>query len=339
MSNIIDTDSKIISSDRYGFGQPTLCRCSSTLMFAAHINDSSQLEIHKSINSGDNWTLVKTFTETDPEDFEMCAIDATSAAIAFIYGSNQKVYVTDDNGSTWVEKLAETHSLVKKSNIAYDPLESRLWKVFTRGDIFDLDYSDNKGDNWTSVNYDTNLGVGNFHASDMDINPLNSDVYVTIICEDTTNFERIYIFSKTGSYKSNSVLGFDTDWADACIIIDSGDNDYVITGYKHTDSKWYIAYAKNGTLDTSNFLLGSGAEVNYNDLVIPGSLSCAVDGDDNIYAFYTKASDEKCYYRKYNGSTWESETILVGIANDRISTEKRPISGSNKLHFVYYKAP
>jgi len=88
MANIIDTDSKIIVGDQFGFGQPTLCRCSSTLMFAAHINDSSQLEIHKSINNGLNWTLVKTFTETDPGDFEIAAIDATSAAIVFEYGDN-----------------------------------------------------------------------------------------------------------------------------------------------------------------------------------------------------------------------------------------------------------
>lgn len=336
MANQIDTDSKIIAADQFGFGQPALCRCSDILMFTAHINDSSQLEIHKSVNNGINWSLVKTFSETDPGDFEMVSIDSTSAAIVFMYtGNDYKIYVTSNSGSTWIQKHTISGTYCEKANLAYDSIENRLWLSSRDDTTTYLAYSDNKGDNWTNTYHA--FGTSGDQVVDMDINPTNSKPYIIIAGSGSVEAKR-YIFSKTGDYESVDSLGT-SYFHDTCIIVDSNSNDFIITGYKHSDNKYYIAYAKNGVLDTSNFLLGSGAESNYSDLIIPGSLSAAVDGDDNIYAFYTKKSNEKTYYRKYTGSTWESEVELIAIANDRISTEKRPISGSDKLHYVYYTAP
>jgi len=270
----------------------------------------------------------------------MCAIDSASAAIIFNDGTTMKLYVTIDSGLTWIEKLS-IGSLISKPNIAYDLMEDRLWLSYlisVGNATIRLRYSDNKGDNWTIVDYSTGQSI--HEINDMDISPLNSKVYIVLHSDNSETLYR-YIFSKTGNYESMANSGGASEFFDTCIVVDSVGNDWIITGwnsYVGGGDGSRIIYLENGVgAGTDKTLFGVANT--YSELIIPGSLCCAVDGDDNIYAFYTKASDEKTYYRKYNGSTWESEVELIGIANDRISTEKRPIAGSDKLNFVYYRAP
>ena len=77
------------------------------------------------------------------------------------------------------------------------------------------------------------------------------------------------------------------------------------------------------------------------NIIVKGSSSIGVDEDDNVYVYYTKTSDEKTYYRKYDAgeASWETETELIADANVRINTEKHVLAGSTKLHYVYYKQP
>lgn len=338
MANQIDTDAKVMTGNDYGFGHPAICRLSNTVMLAAHINQSDELEIHKSTNNGVNWTLKKTLSNATG-CFNIIPMTSTKAGLVYQKNNNEfEVWVTTDAGENWTDKLDMTTqiSASDKSILLYDNNIGRLHFIYmsTAGGGILGKYSNNDGDNWTnwagSIIADGNL-------ADADINLLNNYIYISYFYGATSNNYYKH-FNSIGTYVGTSGnLGFaGRTYHDKNLVIDSLGNRYFIYVQRWDvfPNNEILYVRKNEGL---GYILG-GQVPNY---IIKGSVSIGIDEDDNVYVFYTKTSDEKTYYRKYNAgiTTWEVEVELIGVANNRINTEKHVLSGSNKLHFVYYKAP
>ena len=67
-----------------------------------------------------------------------------------------------------------------------------------------------------------------------------------------------------------------------------------------------------------------------------GNFSVGVDGNDDLFIFYTNP-DGTLYYIKYDhvGDSWGSETLYVSKGY-RPSVEKHVIGSSNKMQVVYF---
>ena len=89
---------------------------------------------------------------------------------------------------------------------------------------------------------------------------------------------------------------------------------------------WFLDVHKN----TSRILRMQGY------IAKSGMLSLGIDGDYNVYIFYVKYSYEKCYMKKYNGSTWESEIAITTGDGLRPSCEQHSLLSASKLNFVFY---
>jgi len=343
MPNQIDNDSKIIAGDDRGFGHPAIVRCSDTLMFAGHVNDSDELEIHKSIDNGSSWTLVKTITDiAGARKFSLIAINSTSAGFIYSYFNTNygyQIYITTNSGTDWTLKKTENYTgtlFDAKYLLIYNSNISRLYAVAMRGTQFVGRYTDNLGDSWTDWS-----GTGGVYSNlvDVDIDYLTNYIYVYYHYSGSppTYVHYWKSFTSNGTYIAQStVLGVTGNtYPDQNLAIDSLGNRY-------------ITYVKNVTATLRDYLMvrkneGSETQLFYVDLaspqIIKGSVAINVDANDNIYVFYTKIADGKTYYKMYNGSTWGTETELIGVANNRINCEKHVLEGSDKLHFAYYRQP
>jgi len=320
-SNIIDNDAKVIAGDDYGFGHPSICRLSTTIMLTTHINESNELEIHKSTNDGVNWTLKKTLANASG-CFNLIPMTSTKAGLVYQKNSNEfEVWVTTDAGENWTNKLDITVGIDSndKATLLYNSNLGRLYVISHMvGDTYPtgIKYSDNDGDSWSSK-----VGSTAKDIIDGDISLIDNKIY----CYSIVN---IYIYEEEwdsdGSNYASTQIYTGTPHS-VNVVVDSQGNRWVC----YITDKLYIR--KNKIDETELFA----------DAIIKGSISIGVDEDDNVYVYYTKTSDEKTYYRKYDAltTTWETEVELIGVANNRINTEKHVLGGSDKLHFVYYKAP
>jgi len=337
MANQIDTDAKVIAGDNYGFGHPAICRLSNTVMLAAHINQSDELEIHKSIDNGLNWTLKKSLPNASG-CFNFVVINPSRAAIVYQKNNNEfEVWVDyGDAGENWSNKLDLTTGILSnnKALLLYDSNLGRLHIIWQGTSYFYGKYSDNNGVDWTiwtSSSLSDNL-------ADVDINLSNNYIYVSHFYGATTN-NYYYWYDSFGTYKGNTGnLGTaGNTYYDKNLAIDSAGNRYFAYVRNNTSGGYEkLEIHRNEGSATILFYPGVGVPI-----IVKGSTSIGIDEDDNVYVYYTKTSDEKTYYRKYDAgtATWEAEVELIADANVRINTEKHVLAGSNKLHFCYYKQP
>lgn len=339
MANQIDNDAKVIAGDDYGFGHPAICRLSSTVMFVAHINESDELEIHKSIDDGLNWVLKKSLTSAS-RFFQLIFMTSTKAALVYLKNANEfEVWVTTDSGENWANKLDITIGVDSndKAALLYNSSLGRLY-VFSHMQVANgymyNQYSDNDGDTWTG----TEQGGSSADLADVDIDLITNYIYVVYFYGlPANNYYRWFNSSGTLLGTSANLGEAGNTYHDKNFAIDSVGNRYFV-------------YIKNTTATLRDYLMvrrneGAETQLFYVDVdspqIIKGSTSIGIDEDDNVFVYYTKTSDEKTYYRKYNAgtSTWEAEVELIAVANNRINCEKHILALSNKLHFVYYQAP
>lgn len=337
MGNIIDDDAKVIVGDDYSFGHPAICRLSDTVMLAGHINDSDELEIHKSTDKGLNWTLKKSLPNASG-CFNFAVISSTKVGLVYQKNDNEfEVWVSIDSGDNWTNKLdiTDINASDSKSILLYDTNINRLHIVYEKtGADMAGKYSDNNGDSWTNWSDLSALNSGNIYDGDIDL--ITNNVYV---CFEYTISHHIYAgkISSTGSYISSYNYG------------ETGHVYHDVNFAVDLSGNTYFAHIKRNTTTSKEKLVVSRNEATEVDLYTPdtdniivkGSTSIGVDQDDNVFVYYTKTSDEKTYYRKYDAgiSTWEAEVELIAVANNRINTEKHILALSNKLHFAYYQQP
>lgn len=337
MANQIATNSKVIGGTDEGFGHPAICRLSTTVMLAAHINESDELELHKSINDGVAWTLKKTLSNASG-CFNLISMTSTKAGLVYQKNSNEfEVWVSTDSGDTWTNKLDITSMMSDaEARLIYNGSLGRLYlthRATTATSDYMVKYSDNDGASWTDG---VTLVSWIYNPVDIDINPINNYIYIPVWFS-TVYRNYIWIFDSVGTQTSIPDYGaVGNEYHDKNLAIDSTGNWYFAYVRRYTStSKEYLTVRKNGGSETDLYAPDT------DNIIIKGSSSIGIDEDDNVFVYYTKTSDEKTYYRKYDAgtSTWEAEVELIAVANNRINTEKHVLALSNKLHFVYYQAP
>jgi len=313
MANLIDNDAKVIIPGNYGYGHPTVVSFDDGTLFAGHINDLGDLEIHKSEDDGSSWVINQTIVPSSGiVYFNLCYRHTASVDELFVLYSDgvttYKVRKRDDEGS-W--SLVYTLSPVRSNTkvlLRFDRTNDYLQIVY-RLDTNNMKskYSTDGGSSWNSG---LTFGLaGILHDFDL---YANGDILFSF------EYATVVRFSKTGVYVS-ATAGLGTGYKWKNLLVNSSNN-WLEVGYNSGSTQIEMA----GLL-TDTWVVGIN------------NLKVGIDGDDNIYIFYTKTSDEKVYYRKYDGS-WGSETLLVNIANNKFNCEKRSVPSINMLHYIYYTA-
>ena len=343
MATIIDNDAITQGETELGFSHPAIIRCSSNLMFVGHINSSNELEIHKSTDGGETWTLHHTFTDlAGYNSFCLVPIDSTTAGVVYTSDNDHwKFYKTADSGASWVFKKEYDASGydVKKVLISYNINANRLcifWHIGGSSPYIRCYYSSDKGETFSQP-YDDLDGADFFY--DIDKLETGSTIKFYVLYSSDSNKANLKVKEFKVANWGNTVYSFSESgyiYHNAQIVIDSAGNDYIIYIKRNTsNSKEQLIVRRNG-----------GSEIVLYDpdtshIIVNGSLSIACDNDDNIYVYYTKKSDEKTYYKKYNAGTsqWESEIKFIDVINNRINTEKHVLAGSSRVNYIFYKQP
>ena len=344
MAHLIDNDSKIITERAEGFGQPSIIRTSGGRIYTGHINDSGYLEIHYSDNSGVNWTLDTTFTDdTGIDMFSFAVSDLDDVFVTFSYATATDVYTLkvkkrDHTAGTWSEILNETS--IGSDSFANQIKPGIVWNrgaLLTRLHIFWCEsfdenninlknkYTDNYGSSWSDGSDKTISGGRNDFLCSID--SIISSGNVVIWLKDTYSGYRIdeYIFTSLGVYSGER---YDSNYgAQGVMVIDSNDNKWKL----YYDPGYYRLSVWQNTVKEFEDIEGT-------DWIKYGMLAIGCDGSDNIYIFYVKSGDEKCYYKKYDKGTdtWGSETELTSGDGLRIGCEQHSLISSDVLHLVYY---
>lgn len=335
MANLIDTDAKVITGDDYGFGHPTVIRLSDTVMLAGHVNGLNELEIHKSIDNGLNWTLKKTIASVNVAGkFGLIRMTSTKAGLVCRRTVDEKlVWISTDSGEAWTDKFtASTFPIVNDNAVLrYNSVLGRLYVAYEKSENKEYRYkSDNDGDSWTLSGGSQIYGC-----------PVDGDIdYITDynywVQFDDGNYNAVHQCHEDGYYLDYYDYGTSGHtYHDKNFIIDSGGNKYFVYVDRTTaTSKEKLVVSRNEGADVELYAPDT------DDILVKGSSSIAMDNDDNVYVFYTKSANDKTYYRRYDAGTvtWESEVELIASANNRINTEKHILSTSNKLHYVHYRA-
>lgn len=356
MANLIDTDAKTIAERNEGFGHPSICRVSGGRIYTAHILDSGNLEIHYSDDTGSSWTLDTTFSPNsgniniDMFSFVISDLDDIFLTYCEDEGLDYytlKVLKRDHISGTWSEILEENTiqnvGTILQPLINWNRYESNRLHIFWQRhldaagswevDIYNK-YSDNYGSSWTNggdypkvLEYNSDIQC----TSDIDTDPVTGDVY--ILRYRTAAYIKLHQikYNSIGTYQNNTDIGANLrkHYGAKIVITDTGD--IWIAKYGEV-SNWYDAIIyKNGV---QSLVFGN---VQFSDSIKRGMFALGLDGDNNIYLFFTK-SDDKAYYYKYDNdsSSWGSETSLTAGEGLRIGSEKFSLIVSDKLHVVYY---
>jgi len=339
MATIIDDDAITQGETELGFSHPAIIRCSSNLMFVGHINSSNELEIHKSTDGGETWTLNHTFTDLGGyNSFCLVPIDSTTAGVVYTSDSTHwKFYKTSDSGTSWVLKkeVSDQGYSIDKVLVSYNVNTNKLCIFHHRRTSFLIRcfYSSDKGESFNS----TYLSSPTPHFL-YDIDKIETgDVTFYMLFSSDSSKANLIVKEFKSTYFGNSIYTFSESgyiYHNAQIVIDSGGNKYIIYIKRNTSTlKEQLIVRKNG-----------GSEIVLYDpdtshIIVNGSISIACDNDNNIYVYYTKKTDEKTYYRKYNSGTdiWESEVKFIDVINNRINTEKHVLAGSSRVNYIFYK--
>ena len=318
MATQIDNDAKVFGERASGYAAPGVVRDSDGRVYAAHYNESNQLEVHYSDDNGANWTLDTTFTESNMDYLSMVVSENDDVFVAFCEGTTSPVNLVikkkDGVSSTWSEVLSESVSTdTQPPVLIYNRYNNRLFLFWVTSTVLYNKYSDDKGSTWSSNNSYTSFGAT--ICTDGDYSTV--DGYMGVWISHAT-YKQIIIWTPSGAFST----GVDANVPNGYGIFayDSSGNRYCGAG-----STSFIRVYLNG------FNVWNGPDVKL------GHYSIGIDNDDNVYVFYTK-TDEKCYYRKYTNETdtWSSETALTTGDGLRPACEKHPIPLSTSLHLTYF---
>lgn len=327
MATQIDNDARVPAIRQSGYSRPGVARTSTGRVYVGHYNDSNQLEIHYSDDNGQTWTLDTTFTESNIDYLSLAISENDDVFVGFCEGTSNptNIVVKKKDGSTgvWSEVLSEAVASISQQPILLFNKGNNCLYVFWAlpGVGISNKYTTDKGATWSAVTdwADTSPSF----LLDGDIRPTDN-LLAVLFCSNATNYTYVYLFNLDGTY--NSRIHYNTvvsDYGGAFGFLSDG-SFFVVKSY-------YGGLRVIKNLNTSISTDPTGA-------IRAGHVALGVDNDDNVYIFYTKDSDEKCYYLKYNAdtATWGPVTALTVGDGLRPACEKHPIPLSTDLHITYF---
>jgi hypothetical protein len=354
MASIIDTDAKAIGEDWRGFGQNQIISLtSSNRLYAGHINESNLLEIHYSDDAGLNWTQEFTFGETvDSYTFSLCKSELDDVFVHFYNGvgtatRTQYVKKRDHTTGTWSNVLTNTNmtTLITSNHVGamchYNRNINRLYVIYfysygSGGGHILLagQYSDDKGATWSGqVNiYDQGTSGSAYSVYlwgiDSDINTGNLTV---LLGTNTTSYGIAVarVINSSLAYLSAEATPGNYYVYGGGVVVDSSGNRYVLEYHDDGFGNNYNLFIYRSNTRTT-------LVTNTTEALQRGYFSIGCDNSDNIYVFYVKHSDNKCYYRMRNvgTGTWGSE-IALATGGFRPSCNQHSKPSTNKLNFVF----
>jgi len=349
MSNQIDTDAKIIGEDYLGFGQNHIITDAGGILYACQINDSNEVEVHKSIDAGVNWTLDHSVAGlTNPRQLSMAKSELNDIFLCINHGdgtpSEFSIEKKDNGTGIWAQ--THNHTDTGQSNallyglITYNRSLNRLHLVYAyngANQFVRSIFSDDQGSTWSSVaavggttfgnptrawGLDTDPGTGNIHHFGKGG---GGSPQVHIMTPAGTN---ISTEGATGADASSTSLS-------GALVTDTSGNRWQFL-YRENGGNFEILVKKNGaTVLTDAF----GAS----DDIFHGMQSISIDGDNNVYIVYTKRTDGKAYLRKHNAgdldTVWQPELALTTGAGDRVESEQVIAGGNTGINFIFFDGP
>lgn len=352
MATLIDNDAKNLTNRVQGTGQPAIVRTPANVMYAAHVNDDYNLEVHYSTNNGTSWTADVEFDETGNIDMPNIVSDASGniyLAYSAVVGTDQyaiKVKKRSISTGLWTDVTPGTLTATIDNDGGYQvkPFLTFNRSVANRLHLFYVTwngngtdyrsrnvYSDDYGSSWSAeVTYTIGSAQSNIRSYGVFLDSQsNGTVYFGVYSSVPVRITLIPYTSVGVQSGSTSTFGPGVDLDATTGVIDINDNICLAYDAPTAPSSRFRAYigVTGTTLESAS-------------TAVAGSLAMGADRGGNVYVFYTK-SDDNAYYRKYDVSTdlWGSETALTSSTDGlRVSCEKLTIVGSNKMNFVYYSA-
>ena len=305
-------------------------------IYASHITDTNNVEVHYSENNGADWILDDSFSETAPNFLSMCKSENNDIFLCVRTGSaspvSHKIYRRNYLSGAWSVVLTEAVSTTGNLSyalITYNRFINRLHMVWTKRDgvILDEKHSDDYGDSWTEG---AGYSVGSAGACEgqlwgIDTDPSNGDIHI-FSTHYITN-PRVQIFNVNGGYSSTyGDNGAYANYGGAFAIADDGTRYRLY--YEETNNKLCLR-RNNDAFD----LMDSGTL-----LLNEGMLAMGIDNAGLVYMFYSKQSDNKCYYRTYNpvGSVHSGELSFTAGQGQRPSCEQHTLPTNDQLHTVFF---
>jgi hypothetical protein len=335
MAHLIDNDALLLGANVSDFGARHIVRLSEEEVRTIHINDSGNLEVHKSTDSGVNWTLMTTFTPVSGSLSypSICKYDSTTFVVAWVegVGTNYDVKVKMCASEVWTDILTWSFTDIGAITI---PIPAITFNKTALGRLHIFvphhattnivtiknKYTDNFGGLWTDgTNY-----AGGTRTAPCPIHDIASRSDTGIVTIGFRNYTaqpyKFYHFTSVGVWSSETNKSMNSSINGASCAYDSAN----ILRYAVIDNSplgtirlWDDTFWVSGCLE--------------------GMIALGIDGADNVYVFYTK-TDEICYYKKWTkiGATWGSEVQLTTGDGQKIKCEQNAIPSSPYLHLVYF---
>jgi len=335
MAHLIDNDALLLGANVSDFGARHIVRLSEEEVRTIHINDSGNLEVHKSTDSGVNWTLMTTFTPVSGSLRypSICKYDSVTFIVAWVEGSgtNYDVKVQMCASEVWTSILTWSFTDIGAITfpmpaITFNKTVSGRLHIFvphhatTNIVTIKNKYTDNFGGLWTNGT-DYAGGTRTAACSIHDIASRSDTGVVTIGFRnyDSTTYYFNH-FTSVGVYSSTTTKSI------------NGSANGASFGYDSTNTLRYVVL-DNQSSGTMRVWDGT----TWVPTCLDGMVALGIDGADNVYVFYTKTT-EICYYKKWTkiGATWGSEVQLTTGDGQRIKCEQNAIPSSSYLHLVYF---
>lgn len=366
MGRLIDIDAREDAELAQGFGN-LIQSDARGYLYAAHINNSGNLEIHWSYNNGIDWYLDTTFSEGVAIEQPFLCRDWNSGIdndiyVSYSYGVASpygfKVYRRDAISGTWTLILSDTPVYSDNGKLkiclCFNELTTGRLHAFwvvrrtsTNEKKIINKYSDNKGTTWTNgTDYSLSGTAGaQYYGAEIDRN--GTSIYFTL----WSNYNYFYWTFKFNNSGLN-ISYFNTAWGEVPETY-YGSNTLIT----RNERLWHAHFAYSSyysqyqlqvfytALSAQNWI-SSIYEVGVSILggysIRKGTLFLSSDGNNNVYLYYVKASsnpaapqNNKAFFRKLPfGGTWGSEQVFT--SHFRINIEKHNKWTSDKLDYVYF---
>jgi len=328
----VDTDALVIGGIDSGYGQKHVCRTpagiSSTFVFVGHITTGNNLEIHRSVNGGANFSLLKTITGPIQEHFSLCCDASGYLYVIYTSGSASSWHIKVDR---WLFNSATFTNVYDKSITMVDQpyglichnrnILNRIHLFFTNykveGKTIFSDYSNDHGETWNGETENTATRLINYYLWCIDTDPTNGKIYVG--SRGNNGFFYVRRFTPTGTYDALGYGGLPNVTGADCVVDSLGNVYFTVI----RSDNYFTTYKNNINIISES-----------SSTVINGQLTMGVDGSDNIYIFYCKAGDV-IYYRKYNGTSWTITETSYATGSRIPSCDKVAHTSDNKLKVTY----
>ena len=360
MPNLIDNDALDIGTLLSGYGEPGIVQNDSIgLTFSAQVNSTGNLEVYKSSDEGVSWTLDTTFTDdTNMRMFSLATSVRGDIFVAFSYITDVvndtytiKVKKRDYITGVWSEVLNEigrtSTTYPVKPLVTWNRFESNrlhlAWMEHStggNGSIFNI-YSDDYGATWNSKFTNQKvifLGDADYALDSIETNPIDGTLWTYSRLVETASTLLVYSFSSAGvwgGFSDNLPSATTRLHRGASSVTDSTGKRWTLLYYKYSSTDQYRLEVidSSGTYDLTVLSVDSGS-----GLLLDGNVSIGCNSADDIYIFYTKLSDSKCYYRKFDavGTAWGVETELTTGDGFRPACTKHKSSGSDRFITTFY---